>query len=75
MSDQIIEFEQDLQIRDKALQKLTQGTQLAEVIGSIKNRIKEDLQHKFESFRSHIAALEDVIDKNSKVIKDMSEAI
>eukprot|EP00347_Sterkiella_histriomuscorum_P009187 403342191 len=75
LSDRIIELEQDLQIRDKALQKLTQGTQLAEVIGSVKDKIRDDLNHKFVNLQTHIKSLEGVIDTNSKLIKDLSEAI
>ena len=48
---------------------------MAEAIGSIKQRIKEDLGQRFENFKNHISTLENVIDTNSKLIKDMTEAI
>jgi len=62
-------------IRDRALQKLTQGTQMAETIGQVKDKIMEDLKFKFETFKSSIKTLENVIDTNSKLIKDLTEAV
>ena len=75
LQERITELEQDLQIRDKALAKLTQGTQMAEVIGSVKKKIRDDLNHKFETFKSKIKSLESMIDTNSKLIKDLTETI
>lgn len=75
LTDRIEELEQDIVIRDRALQKLTQGTQMAECIGEIKERIREDIKSKFDSFKSTIKSLEGVIDTNSKLIKDLTEAI
>ncbi|CDW81066.1 UNKNOWN [Stylonychia lemnae] len=75
LQERIIELEQDIQIRNKALQKLTQGTQMASVIGSVKEKIREDLNHKFKNLQSHIKSLENVIDTNSKLIKDLTESI
>ncbi len=48
---------------------------MAETIGHIKERIREDLSFKFNSFKSTIKSLESVIDTNSKLIKDLTEAI
>jgi chaperonin cofactor prefoldin len=62
-------------IRDRALQKLTQGTQMAETIGQVKGKIMEDVKFKFETFKSTIKTLENVIDTNSKLIKDLTEAV
>jgi hypothetical protein len=62
-------------IRDRALQKLTQGTQMAETIGQVKAKIMEDVKFKFETFKSTIKTLENVIDTNSKLIKDLTEAV
>ena len=75
LTDRIGELEQDIVIRDRALQKLTQGTQMAECIGEIKERIRDDIKSKFDSFKSTIKALEGVIDTNSKLIKDLTEAV
>ena len=68
-------MDQDLEIRDRALTKLTHGTQLAEAIGHVKDKIRADLSHKFENFRSTIKSLEGIIDTNSKLIKDLTETI
>jgi len=57
------------------LEKLTHGTQLAETIGQVKEKIAKDLEHKFNNFKSTIRSLEGVIDTNSKLIKDLTEAI
>jgi len=62
-------------IRDRALQKLTQGTQMAETIGQVKDKIMEDVKFKFETFKSTIKTLENVIDTNSKLIKDLTESV
>ena len=48
---------------------------MAECIGEIKERIREDIKSKFDSFKSTIKSLEGVIDTNSKLIKDLTEAI
>lgn len=48
---------------------------MAEVIGSVKDRIREDMKHKFDMFQSTINTLQSVIDTNSKLIKDLTEAI
>ncbi len=48
---------------------------MAETIGIIKDKIKEDMNHRFNNLKSHIESLESVIDKNSKLIKDLSESI
>ncbi len=48
---------------------------MAECIGEIKERIREDIKSKFDSFKSNIKSLEGVIDTNSKLIKDLTEAI
>jgi hypothetical protein len=62
-------------VRDKALQKLTSGTLMAESIGEVKRKIGEDLSHSFETYRSKIMSLEGVIDTNSKLIRDLTESI
>ena len=54
---------------------MTHGTQLAETIGQVKEKIAKDLEHKFNNFKSTIRSLEGVIDTNSKLIKDLTEAI
>lgn len=48
---------------------------MAEVIGSVKEKIREDLEHKFMNFRTSIKTLENVIQTNSKLIRDLTEAI
>lgn len=48
---------------------------MAEAIGAVKSKIKEDLSHKFENLRTHIKSLEGVIDTNTKLIKDMTESV
>ena len=48
---------------------------MAEVIGTVKDKIRDDLSHKFTSFKTRITYLEGVIDTNSKLIKDLSESI
>ena len=48
---------------------------MAECIGEIKERIREDIKSKFDSFKSTIKSLEGVIDTNSKLIKDLTEAV
>jgi hypothetical protein len=48
---------------------------MAECIGEIKERIRDDLKGKFDSYRSTIKTLESVIDTNSKLIKDLTEAV
>ncbi len=48
---------------------------MAECIGEIKDRIREDIKSKFDSFKSTIKSLEGVIDTNSKLIKDLTEVV
>ncbi len=48
---------------------------MAECIGEIKERIREDIKSRFESFKSNIKSLQGVIDTNSKLIKDLTEAV
>ena len=48
---------------------------MAECIGDIKERIREDIKNKFDSFKSIIKSLEGVIDTNSKLIKDLTESV
>ena len=48
---------------------------MAEVIGSVKDKIREDINSRFMSFKSTIKTLEGVIDTNSKLIKDLTETI
>lgn len=57
------------------MSKLTHGTQLVESIGSIKLKLQEDLSHRFKNYKSHINDLEVVIDRNTKLIKDLTETI
>ena len=45
---------------------------MAEVIGSVKEKIREDLEHKFMNFRTSIKTLENVIQTNSKLIRDLT---
>ena len=48
---------------------------MAETIGQVKAKIMEDVKFKFETFKSTIKTLENVIDTNSKLIKDLTEAV
>ena len=64
-----------MSIREHAIHKLTHGTQIVSVIGAVKDKLRDDLEHKYKSFRSHIESLESAIDKNTKLIKDLSESI
>lgn len=48
---------------------------MAEAIGTVKDKIREDLNHTFQNLQTHIKSLESVIDTNSKLIKDLSESI
>ena len=48
---------------------------MAECIGEIKERIREDIKSRFESLKSTIKSLQGVIDTNSKLIKDLTEAV
>ena len=45
------------------------------MIGSVKDKIREDVHNKFEAFKSKIDSLHGVIDSNSKLIKDLTETI
>ena len=48
---------------------------MADVIGSVKAKIMEDVKFKYETFKSTIKTLENVIDTNSKLIKDLTESV
>lgn len=48
---------------------------MAETIGQVKAKIMEDVKFKFETFKSSIKTLENVIDTNSKLTKDLTEAV
>ena len=48
---------------------------MAETIGQVKDKIMEDVKFKFETFKSTIKTLENVIDTNSKLIKDLTESV
>ena len=54
---------------------MTHGTSLIEIVGQVKGKINEDMSQKFLNFKSHIKDLENVIDRNSKLIRDLTESI
>lgn len=75
LSGRMRDLESDVLIRDKALEKLTQGTQLVEVIGAVKNKIRDDMRRRFENLKGKIDELQSGIKSNDKTVQDLTESL